>query len=120
MTQGAVSRQIATLEAYLGFSLNFQRHARGLALTPQGQQYLPEVKTAFDLLLSATQKACRENAVIRLKAPTCAMRWLVPQLMKLETEHLKFMCHSPPPQHMLSISKPKILMPRLCSRTAIA
>ncbi len=86
VTQGAVSRQIATLEAYLGFSL-FQRHARGLVLTPQGQHYLPEVKNAFDLLLSATQKACRENAVIRLKAPTCAMRWLVPQLMKLETEH---------------------------------
>lgn len=86
VTQGAVSRQIATLESYLGFPL-FQRHARGLILTPQGSQYLPEVQAAFDLLFSATQKACRENSVIRLKAPTCAMRWLVPQLMKLETEH---------------------------------
>ncbi len=86
VTQGAVSRQIATLESYLGFSL-FQRHARGLTLTQQGSQYLPEVQAAFDLLFSATQKACQENAVIRLKAPTCAMRWLVPQLMKLEAEH---------------------------------
>lgn len=86
VTQGAVSRQIASLEAYLGFAL-FQRHARGLALTPQGSQYLPEVRSAFDLLFSATHKICRENAVIRLKAPTCAMRWLVPQLMTLENEH---------------------------------
>lgn len=86
VTQGAVSRQIASLEAYLGFAL-FQRHARGLALTPQGSQYLPEIRTAFDLLFSATHQACSENAVIRLKAPTCAMRWLVPQLMKLENEH---------------------------------
>jgi LysR family glycine cleavage system transcriptional activator len=86
VTQGAVSRQIASLEAYLGFSL-FQRHARGLILTLQGSQYLPEIRTAFDLLFSATQKACLENSVIRLKAPTCAMRWLVPQLMKLESEH---------------------------------
>lgn len=85
VTQGAVSRQIATLEDYLGFSL-FHRHARGLRLTQQGSNLLPEVQAAFEQLFNATDKASRENAVIRLKAPTCAMRWLVPQLMQLEHE----------------------------------
>ena len=85
VTQGAVSRQIATLEEYLGFAL-FHRHARGLKLTQQGCNLLPELQSAFDLLLHTTDKARRENMGIRLKAPTCAMRWLVPQLMKLEHE----------------------------------
>ena len=39
VTQGAVSRQIATLEAYLGFSL-FQRHARGYTPTEAGEEVL--------------------------------------------------------------------------------
>lgn len=85
VTQGAVSRQIATLEDYLGFSL-FHRHARGLRLTQQGSNLLPEVQASFEQLFHATSKASLKNSVIRLKAPTCAMRWLVPQLMKLENE----------------------------------
>lgn len=86
VTQGAVSRQIAALEAFLGFAL-FQRHARGLNLTERGQELLPEVEGAFDQLLRATQRATLENGSLTLKAPTCAMRWLVPQLLHLEAAH---------------------------------
>lgn len=86
VTQGAVSRQIATLEDYFGFAL-FHRHARGLRLTQQGLNLLPELKGAFEQLFKATDKACRENSVIRLKAPTCALRWLLPCLVKLEQEN---------------------------------
>lgn len=86
VTQGAVSRQIAALEAFLGFAL-FQRHARGLNLTERGRDLLPEVEGAFDQLLHATQRATLENGSLTLKAPTCAMRWLVPQLMHLEEAH---------------------------------
>lgn len=82
VTQGAVSRQIASLEAWLGFAL-FQRHARGLRLTPQGSQLLPEVREVFDQLFRVTNRV-REGRSIRMKAPTCAMRWLVAQLMTLE------------------------------------
>lgn len=85
VTQGAVSRQIATLEAYLGFRL-FHRHARGLTLTRQGRMLLPEVQSAFDQLFHATEKLCHENAEIHLKAPTCSIRWLLPQLIRLRKE----------------------------------
>jgi len=85
ITQGAVSRKIATLESWLGFAL-FTRHARGLHLTEQGAALLPELQQGFTLLVNATEKASRSNASIRLKAPTCAMRWLVPRLVALEQQ----------------------------------
>ena len=85
ITQGAVSRKIATLESWLGFAL-FIRHARGLHLTEQGAALLPELKQGFAMLVNATEKASRSNAAIRLKAPTCAMRWLVPRLVALEQQ----------------------------------
>ncbi|WP_128086690.1 LysR family transcriptional regulator, partial [Pantoea deleyi] len=40
LTQGAVSRKITSLEQWLGVTL-FDRHARGLRLTPQGAALLP-------------------------------------------------------------------------------
>lgn len=84
LTQGAVSRKISTLEEWLGFSL-FDRHARGLHLTPQGSALLPELQQSFEHLLNVASKACHKSSVIRLKAPTCAMRWLVPKLVQLES-----------------------------------
>lgn len=83
ITQGAVSRKIAALEAWLGFAL-FDRHARGLNLTPQGASLLPALQSGYQQMQDAAQQASRQNAVIRLKAPTCAMRWLVPKLVALE------------------------------------
>jgi len=85
ITQGAVSRKIATLESWLGFAL-FTRHARGLHLTEQGAALLPELQQGFAMLVNATEKASRSNASIRLIAPTCAMRWLVPRLVALEQQ----------------------------------
>ena len=83
ITQGAVSRKIAALEHWLGQRL-FDRHARGLRLTPQGAALLPGLRQGYDLMALASEKARRTQASIRLKAPTCAMRWLVPRLMALE------------------------------------
>lgn len=86
LTQGAVSRKIASLEAWFGFPL-FERHARGLRLSPQGSALLPELQSAFEQLLSVADQARSQHTVIRLKAPTCAMRWLVPRLLEVEREH---------------------------------
>lgn len=83
ITQGAVSRKIASLENWLGFAL-FDRHARGLTLTPQGASLLPAMKTHFEQMMQAAEQASKTHGVIRLKAPTCAMRWLVPKLVALE------------------------------------
>ena len=83
LTQGAVSRKIAALESWFGFAL-FERHARGLRLTPQGSALLPELQSAWDQLMTTAEQARQHHNVIRLKAPTCAIRWLVPKLMQLE------------------------------------
>ena len=58
--------------------------ARGLRLTSQGAALLPELRQGFELMAGATDKAMRQHGVIRLRAPTCAMRWLVPRLVALE------------------------------------
>jgi Transcriptional regulator len=85
LTQGAVSRKIAALEAWFGFPL-FERHARGLRLSSQGSALLPELQSAFEHLLTVAEQARAQQTVIRLKAPTCAVRWLVPRLLKVERE----------------------------------
>ena len=86
LTQGAMSRKIAALEQWFGFPL-FERHARGLRLTPQGSALLPELQAAFEHLASVAEQARQQQTVVRLKAPTCAMRWLVPRLLRLEREN---------------------------------
>ncbi|WP_318367651.1 LysR family transcriptional regulator [Enterobacter sp.] len=83
LTQGAVSRKIASLEQWFGFPL-FERHARGLHLSPQGSALLPELQAAFEQLATVAEKARQQQTVVRLKAPTCALRWLVPRLLRLE------------------------------------
>lgn len=85
LTQGAVSRKIAALEEWFGFPL-FERHARGLRLSSQGSALLPELQSAFEHLLNVADRARSQQTVIRLKAPTCAMRWLVPRLLDVERE----------------------------------
>lgn len=85
LTQGAVSRKIATLESWFGFPL-FERHARGLRLSSQGSALLPDLQAAFEHLLTVAEQARAQQTVVRLKVPTCAMRWLVPRLLKVERE----------------------------------
>lgn len=85
LTQGAVSRKIATLESWFGFPL-FERHARGLRLSSQGSALLPDLQAAFEHLLTVAEQARAQQTVVRLKVPTCAMRWLVPRLLQVERE----------------------------------
>jgi LysR family glycine cleavage system transcriptional activator len=85
LTQGAVSRKIATLESWFGFSL-FERHARGLRLSSQGSALLPDLQAAFEHLLTVAEQARAQQTVVRLKVPTCAMRWLVPRLIEVERD----------------------------------
>ena len=86
LTQGAVSRQIAALENWCGFPL-FDRHARGLRLSPQGSALYPELQAAFGRLITVAEQARQQQTVVRLKAPTCAIRWLVPKLLEIERRY---------------------------------
>lgn len=81
ITQGAVSRQIAGLEEHLGYAL-FQRQARGLSLTREGQDWLPRVQQVFALIEQGVREVGGRSATLQLKAPTCVMRWLLPRLME--------------------------------------
>lgn len=86
LTQGAVSRKIASLENWFGFAL-FERHARGLHLTTRGKALLPELEQAFRQLHIVAEQARQKPQSVRLKAPTCAMRWLLPNLLAIEHHH---------------------------------
>ena len=55
VTQGAVSRQIATLESHIGQPL-FRRAGRGIALTFAGERYATDVRAALANLESASAR----------------------------------------------------------------
>lgn len=83
LTQGAVSRQVAALEALLGVAL-FHRTRHGMVLTADGAAYARQVSLRLDGLerdtheLRAGQGA---GSAIQLAAvPTFATHWLIPRL----------------------------------------
>ncbi|TFF09072.1 LysR family transcriptional regulator [Pseudomonas sp. BCA14] len=85
ITQGAVSRQIAGLESHLGYAL-FRRQARGLSLTEEGREWSLRVQQVFGLISDALEQIGDRRETLQLKAPTCAMRWLLPRLMQWQRE----------------------------------
>ncbi|WP_183436414.1 LysR substrate-binding domain-containing protein [Methylobacterium sp. R2-1] len=82
LTHGAVSRQIAALEAWLGQRL-FVRVGRRMVATPAARVFAEEISLSFDRLTAAADACGRPQAprVLRVSAPaTFAMRWLIPRL----------------------------------------
>ncbi len=82
VTQGAVSRQIKTLETYLGVPL-FRRLTRIIELTEYGKEYLPVARDAFDRIEQASLRLMnrqRRGVLTVSVLPTFAMRWLIPRL----------------------------------------
>jgi DNA-binding transcriptional LysR family regulator len=86
LTHGAISRQIAKLEHWLGYRV-FLRQARGVSPTPEGQRLLLRTQEAFALIADNSEpwREPRGGAVVRLSAPpsVCAL-WLMPRLKTLE------------------------------------
>jgi DNA-binding transcriptional LysR family regulator len=82
LTHGAVSRHIATLEAWLGQPL-FAKNGRRMLPTPIASVFASEVSLSFDRLAAAAAASGRPGArrILRVSAPTSfAMRWLIPRL----------------------------------------
>jgi LysR family transcriptional regulator, glycine cleavage system transcriptional activator len=82
VSAAAVSQQVRRLEQYLDTTL-FQRLARGLALTDQGRDYLPELSAGFDLLGESTARLRAKGADGLLTVTTLAAfanGWLLPRL----------------------------------------
>ncbi len=83
VTHSAVSRQIRTLETFLGVAL-FERQVRQVALTAEGQQFHAEVGPALQQIAAAAQALRRPvegRAAVRINVrPSFALRWLIPRL----------------------------------------
>ena len=85
VTQAAVSRQISTLEDYLGVKL-FSRDQRALTLTAEGRRLHREISPAFDAIGLATSEILRKrdpNVVTIQTYPTVIAQKLLPHLSKL-------------------------------------
>lgn len=83
LTQGALSRQIQSLEQYIGVDL-FYRHARGLSLTPKGYELVPLIEETISQLKNALTQVSSSPTHIKLNAPSCITSWLLPRLMSFQ------------------------------------
>ena len=89
LTQGAISRQILALEEYYRFPL-FRRSPKGLLLTAEGEQLLPAVRESFTRIEETSDHLTRQRTELALKVPTCVMRWMIPHIMRFQTENPDF------------------------------
>lgn len=82
VTHGAISRQVKTLEAFLGMAL-FERRVRQVSLTPEGQRFFAEVAPALEQI-GAAARALMDDAPARTVTinvrPSFAVRWVIPRL----------------------------------------
>ena len=89
VTQSAVSRQIATLETYLGVEL-FRRERHGVTLTRAGRTYAQQVLPAFDQIAAATEALVKGTADRTLRVRTYTTfdaKWLIPRLGAFRSQH---------------------------------
>ncbi len=99
VTISAVSKQIASLETFLGIKL-FLKMGRGVQLSDAGRTYWLKVSPALRAIETATfetRAGAGSTSVLTLSCvPTFFTRWLIPRLPQFRVEH---------PQITLSFSK---------------
>lgn len=89
LTQGAVCRQIAALEAFLNVEL-FRRSRRGVQLTEAGLSYSRQVSTQLDAVERDTLSVMRQqgaNVIELAVVPTFGTQWLLPRLKDFQQRH---------------------------------
>jgi LysR family glycine cleavage system transcriptional activator len=90
VTPAAVSRQIKTLERFLGVKL-FKRIPGGLELTIAGARFLSDVTPMFSALRDATNVVMggsyRRHSLKMRSPATFAVKWLIPRLASFHREH---------------------------------
>lgn len=96
LTQGAVSRQVAVLEAFLGVPL-FKRTQHGMVLTPAGADYARHVRQRLDALerdaVELMGRRGQGDSLTLAAVPTFATRWLIPRLPGLAAEQPDLLVH---------------------------
>ncbi|WP_409488222.1 LysR substrate-binding domain-containing protein [Pseudomonas promysalinigenes] len=89
LTPSAVSHQLAKLEALIGRQL-FVRAARGVSLTPVGEQYLKDISGLLHSLEMATERAASDVSLDCLRlhsSPSFGLLWLMPRLQAFRSSH---------------------------------
>jgi len=89
LTHGAISRQMKSLETYLGVRL-FRRLNRRVELTDAGAAFLPATRTALDVVEASAARlstATRQGPLVVSCLPTFMMRWLIPRLYDFNARH---------------------------------
>ena len=90
VTPGAISQQVANLEASLGMVL-FDRNGPKLALREAGRAYLPSLRRALDEIEAATldlvTHGVGERRLVIGALHTLASSWLIPRLKRFQNEH---------------------------------
>ncbi|WP_046141055.1 LysR family transcriptional regulator [Devosia soli] len=82
ISHGAVSQRIKQLEGELGVAL-FERQARGVRLTENGERYQDAVDAALSILTTANANLERgQSQVVLHLGPSFASRWLMPRLKR--------------------------------------
>lgn len=88
VTHGAISRRVAAVENWLGMAL-FERHARGVRLTPDGQRFVGRIEQAFAIIDGAADqwRSPRTPRLVRMSVvPAFAQLWLLERQHALESE----------------------------------
>jgi len=88
LTPGAVGQQIQKLETWLGIEL-FHRHAKRIAITPQGREYYSRVVPALIQIEQASRniRNQRDNAVSLSLMPSLAAKWLGTRMVDFVTRN---------------------------------
>ena len=105
LTPSAVSHQVAKLESLLHVRL-FERSARGVELTPAGQQYLQRVASALGAINAATEDLRHgvQDTLYVHSSPSFASLWLMPRLSDFARHHPDVSLYvSASPQHSKSV-----------------
>ena len=89
LTQGAISRQIAALEAQLNIAL-FERNSRQVTLTEAGRIYLQAIRPALAAIRAASLNMMSHmgsNTLNLALLPTFGTRWLIPKIPRFVAQY---------------------------------
>lgn len=89
VTPGAISQQIRMLEDFLETML-FRRLNRSIALTADGQIFLPLISNGFEQFNEAVSMLGQkrsEGPLTITSAPSFVSKWLIPRLAKFKAAH---------------------------------
>lgn len=96
LTEGAISRQIARLEAFLGVIL-FERIGNRVRLAPNGVRYAVQVREVLDRLERDSQylmgQPINGESIDIATIPTFATRWLIPRLKRFQDKYPNITVH---------------------------